>query len=103
MATHLVKQNIILYLYNYTTSVNKYAIPRLIMEIYITILDTCNFKIGANCMLVVQNQFIVTKDFNERSQIIALIDFQSVPDEKFKLILNYQDHNTKFVCLRQYI
>jgi len=55
------------------------------------------------CKLVVQNQLIVKKDFNERSLQIDFIDFQSVPDEKFKLILNVQDLNTKFVCLRQYI
>jgi len=49
---------------------------------------------------VVQHQPIVTKDINERGQV-DLIDFQSVPDGEFKLILNYQDYNSKFVCLRQ--
>ncbi|KAL4113234.1 hypothetical protein QTP88_016893 [Uroleucon formosanum] len=42
---------------------------------------------------------ITTADFNERAQI-DLVNFQSVPDGKFKWILNYQDHATKFVILR---
>jgi hypothetical protein len=42
---------------------------------------------------------ITTTDFNERAQI-DMVDFQSVPDGKFKYILNYQDHATKFVILR---
>ncbi|KAF0707049.1 KRAB-A domain-containing protein 2-like, partial [Aphis craccivora] len=33
---------------------------------------------------------ITTADFNKRAQI-DLVDFQSVPDGKFKWILNYQD------------
>ncbi|XP_025192476.1 KRAB-A domain-containing protein 2-like [Melanaphis sacchari] len=37
--------------------------------------------------------------FNERGQV-DLVDFQSVPDGKFKWILNYQDHSTKFLSLR---
>eukprot|EP00102_Acyrthosiphon_pisum_P007693 XP_003243096.1 PREDICTED: KRAB-A domain-containing protein 2-like [Acyrthosiphon pisum] len=31
---------------------------------------------------------------------VDVIDFQSVPDGKYKWILNYQDHNTKFIFLR---
>jgi hypothetical protein len=27
------------------------------------------------------------------------VDFQSLPDEKYKWILNYQDHHTKFISL----
>lgn len=42
---------------------------------------------------------IISKDFNERGQV-DLVDFQSVPDGKFKWILNYQDHSTKFLSLR---
>lgn len=32
---------------------------------------------------------IIPNDFNERGQV-DLIDFQSIPDEKYKWILNYQ-------------
>lgn len=42
---------------------------------------------------------ITSNDFNERGQV-DLIDFQSVPDGNYKWILNYQDHNTKFISLR---
>ncbi|XP_008188371.2 uncharacterized protein LOC103310808 [Acyrthosiphon pisum] len=42
---------------------------------------------------------ITSNDFNERGQV-DLIDFQSVLDGKYKWILNYQDHNTKFISLR---
>jgi len=38
------------------------------------------------------------RDFNERGQI-DLVDLQSIPDGKCKRIMNYQDHNTKFLLL----
>jgi hypothetical protein len=67
---------------------NKYTIPRPAI---------CNFKKNANRKLV--NKPIISKDFNKRGQV-DLVDFQSVPDGKFKWILNYQDHSTKFLSLR---
>ncbi|XP_008187612.1 KRAB-A domain-containing protein 2-like [Acyrthosiphon pisum] len=42
---------------------------------------------------------IISKNFNERGQV-DLVDFQSLPDGKFKWILNYQDHRTKVLSLR---
>ncbi|CAF3998763.1 unnamed protein product, partial [Rotaria sp. Silwood1] len=42
---------------------------------------------------------IISNDFNSRGQV-DLIDMQSSPDGKFKFILNYQDHFTKFCILR---
>ena len=42
---------------------------------------------------------IVSRHFNHRCQC-DLIDMQSEPDGEFKFILNYQDHLTKFLCLR---
>lgn len=37
--------------------------------------------------------------FNTHAQV-DLLDFQSFPDGEYKLLLNYQDHSTKFVHLR---
>ncbi|CAM4741905.1 unnamed protein product [Rotaria magnacalcarata] len=42
---------------------------------------------------------IISNDFHSRGQV-DLIDMQSSPDGKFKFILNYQDHFTKFCILR---
>ena len=42
---------------------------------------------------------IVSRHFNHRCQC-DLIDMQSEPDGDYRFILNYQDHLTKFVCLR---
>ena len=44
-------------------------------------------------------QPILSKPFNDRAQI-DLIDMQSSPDGTFNWILHYQDHLTKFSCLR---
>lgn len=44
---------------------------------------------------------IKSKDFNVREQM-DLTDFQSCPDGEFKWLLNYQDHSTKFLYLRQF-
>jgi len=44
---------------------------------------------------------ITSNDFNERGQVDLInFNFQSVPDGKYKWILNNQDHNTKFISLR---
>lgn len=42
---------------------------------------------------------IISPNFNSRCQV-DLIDFQSHPDGKFKFIMVYQDHLTKFVVLK---
>ena len=42
---------------------------------------------------------MVFSAFNSRGQV-DLIDMQTQPDGKFKFILNYQDHLTKYVTLR---
>ncbi|CAF1500165.1 unnamed protein product, partial [Rotaria sordida] len=47
--------------------------------------------------LVVQP--VISNDFNEHGQV-DLIDMQSCPDATFKVILNYQDHFTKFCILK---
>ncbi|XP_029348381.1 KRAB-A domain-containing protein 2-like, partial [Acyrthosiphon pisum] len=74
-----------------------YYVPRPPIDIFLTVCETCNCKKPMNRKLVIKP--ITTADFNERAQI-DLVDFQSVPDGKFKWILNYQDHATKFVILR---
>jgi len=42
---------------------------------------------------------IISSHFNSRCQV-DLIDYQSQPDRKFKFLLVYQDHLTKFVVLK---
>lgn len=75
----------------------KYSIPRPCIEAYLGVCKSCNEKKSISRKLVVKP--ITSKDFNERGQV-DLIDFQSLPDGKYKWILNYQDHSTKFVSLR---
>jgi len=75
---------------------NKFSIPRPAIETFLSICATCNSKKGVNRKLVIKP--ILSKDFNERGQV-DLIDFQSLPDGKYKWILNYQDHHTKFISL----
>ncbi|XP_025407815.1 KRAB-A domain-containing protein 2-like [Sipha flava] len=75
---------------------NKYSIPRPAIETFLSICAICNSKKGSNRKLVIKP--IVSKDFNERGQV-DLVDFQSLPDGKYKWILNYQDHHTKFISL----
>jgi hypothetical protein len=76
---------------------NKYKIPRPAIEKFLSVFFMCNSKQGANRRLVIKP--IITKDFNERAQV-DLVDFQSTPDGKYKWIMNYQDHSTKFLLLR---
>lgn len=42
---------------------------------------------------------LLFSEFNSRRQV-DLIDFQSQPDNRFRFILVYQDHLTKFVNLK---
>uniref|UniRef100_A0A8C4RCU6 Integrase catalytic domain-containing protein n=1 Tax=Erpetoichthys calabaricus TaxID=27687 RepID=A0A8C4RCU6_ERPCA len=42
---------------------------------------------------------IISSHFNSRCQV-DLIDYQSQPDGKFKFLLVYQDHLTKFIVLK---
>lgn len=56
---------------------------------------SCNNKKTVNRKLVIIP--IISEDFYERGHFV---DFQSNPDGKFRWILNYQDHSTKFLSLR---
>jgi hypothetical protein len=75
---------------------NKYTIRRSAIETFLSICAICNSKKESNRKLVIKP--IVSKDFNERGRV-DLVDFQSLPDGKYKWILNYQNHHTKFVFL----
>lgn len=77
--------------------INKYAIPRPAIEAFLSTCLSCNSKKPVNRKLVIKP--ILSEDFNERGQV-DLVDFQSNPDGKFRWILNYQDHSTKFLSLR---
>lgn len=43
---------------------------------------------------------LVFKEINQRDFQVDLIDMQTSQDGEYKFILNYQEHLTKFVCLR---
>lgn len=76
----------------------KCNIPKLAVEIYGELCSTCNLKkTQRHANLVVKP--IKSKDFNVSGQV-DLIDFQSCADGKYKWLLNYQDHSTKFLYLR---
>lgn len=76
---------------------NKYAVPRPAIEAFLSTCLLCNCKKGTKRKLVTES--VISKSFNERGQI-DFIDFESMPDGKFKWILIYQDHHTKFLSLR---
>jgi hypothetical protein len=77
--------------------INKYAIPRPEIEAFLSTCLSCNSEKPVNRKLVIKP--IISEDFNEKGQV-DLVDFQSNPDGKFRWILNYQDHSTKFLSLR---
>lgn len=76
----------------------KCNIPKLAVEIYGELCTICNLKKSQKYAGLVVTP-ITSKDFNVRGQV-NLIDFQSCADGKYKWLLNYQDHSTKFLYLR---
>lgn len=77
---------------------NKYKnIARSIIELFLSLCEPCqkNQK-GIKKGVVVEP--MVFNEFNSRCQV-DLIDFQSHPDGKYRFIMVYQDHLTKFVIL----
>lgn len=78
-------------------AITKYSIPRPAIEAFLSTCVVCNYKKGAKRKVVVKP--IISEDFNEKG-LIDLVDFRSTPDGKFKWILIYQDHSTKFLSLR---
>lgn len=78
-------------------AITKYAVPRPAIEAFLSTCVTCNDRKGPKRKSPIKP--IISEDFNEKGQI-NLIDFQSIPDGKFKWILIYQDCCTKFLSLR---
>jgi hypothetical protein len=60
--------------------------------------ENCNMKKKHISKGVVVNP-ILSKEFNSRGQV-DLIDFQSNPDGKYKCVMVYQDHLTKFCNIK---
>ncbi|XP_050058504.1 SCAN domain-containing protein 3-like [Aphis gossypii] len=78
---------------------NKYKnITRNDIETFLHFCEPCQQKQKGSKKGVVVKP-IISSDFNSRCQV-DLIDFQSHPDGKFKFIMVYQDHLTKFVVLK---
>lgn len=78
---------------------NKYKnITRNDIETFLHFCEPCQQKQKGSKKGVVVKP-IISPDFNSRCQV-DLIDFQSHPDGKFKFIMVYQDHLTKFVVLK---
>lgn len=76
----------------------KYFIPRPCVEMFLKACKYCQTKKNKIVSKIVVKP-ITSKDFMTRGQV-DLIDFQSIPDGEYKWLLNYQDHSTKYVCLR---
>ncbi|XP_044269708.1 KRAB-A domain-containing protein 2-like [Tribolium madens] len=75
-----------------------YQISRPVVEIFLQCCEVCHKKkVNKHANLVTKP--IVSKEFCSRGQI-DLIDYQSCQDNDYKWLLNYQDHLTKFICLR---
>ncbi|KAL4152711.1 hypothetical protein QTP88_000544 [Uroleucon formosanum] len=78
---------------------NKYKnITRNDIETFLHFCEPCQQKQKGSKKRVVVTP-IISSDFKSRCQV-DLIDFQSHPDGKFKFIMVYQDHLTKFVVLK---
>lgn len=76
----------------------KYSIPKPIAMIFVSLCIECQKnKPQQKKGLVVKP--IIPKDFNSRGQV-DLVDLQSIPDGEFKWLMDYQDHATKFTCIR---
>ncbi|XP_060854887.1 KRAB-A domain-containing protein 2-like [Metopolophium dirhodum] len=72
-------------------------ITRCDVEVFLQLCEPCQQKQkGVKKGVVVKP--IISPEFNSRC--VDLIDFQSHPDGKYKFILVYQDHLTKFIILK---
>ncbi|XP_073966897.1 SCAN domain-containing protein 3-like [Choristoneura fumiferana] len=77
---------------------DKLYIPKKAIEMFIKFCAVCEMKRSLPRKGIVTKP-IISKDFNSRGQV-DLIDFQSAADGKYKWLMNYQDHATKFLHLR---
>lgn len=76
----------------------KCQIPRPVIQIFLECCQVCQKKkANRHANLVIKP--IISKEFCSRAQV-DLIDYQSCQDGQYKWLLNYQDHLTKFICLR---
>lgn len=73
-------------------------ITKQMIILYLSMCETCQQKKTKKKRGLVSKP-ILHSEMNSRCQV-DLIDFQSQPDEKFKFIMVYQDHLTKFLLLR---
>jgi len=73
-------------------------ITRCDIEVFLQLCEPCQQKQKGVKKGVVFKP-IISPEFNSRCQV-DLIDFQSHPDGKYKFILVYQDHLTKFIILK---
>ena len=76
---------------------NRLYIPNKPIELFVDLCSVCEKRAVPKQGIVTQP--IISKDFNTRGQV-GLIDLLSAPDREFKLLMNYQDHATKFLHLR---
>ncbi len=78
---------------------DKYAnITTEMIMLFLNLCESCQLKKSKVRKGIVVKP-IISDDWNTRCQA-DLIDMQSRPDGNFKFILVYQDHQTKFCCLR---
>ncbi|XP_059152523.1 KRAB-A domain-containing protein 2-like [Physella acuta] len=73
-------------------------ITKEIITMYLRLCKPCQTKLS-NPKKGLVSKPLIFKEFNSRCQV-DLIDMQSNPDGKYKFILSYQDHLTKFILLR---
>ncbi|XP_059169860.1 KRAB-A domain-containing protein 2-like [Physella acuta] len=73
-------------------------ITKEIITMYIRLCKPCQTKLS-NPKKGFVSKPLILKEFNSRCQV-DLIDMQSNPDGKYRFILSYQDHLTKFILLR---
>jgi len=77
-------------------------IPISFVKMFIEQCERCiekSIKTSQACIVV---RPIIVSDLNQRGQV-DLVDFQSLPDGKYKFIRHYQVHLTKFSFLRPFI
>jgi hypothetical protein len=77
---------------------SKYFIPTQAVITFIKLCRVCSSKKTFPKKGIVVRP-ITSTEFNSRGQV-DLIDLQSTPDERYKWLLHYQDHLTKFTFLR---
>ena len=69
-----------------------------VIQLYVNLRVPCNLKKSkVRKSLVVKP--IISNEMNSRCQV-DLIDMQSQPDDDYKFLMNYHDHQTEFVVLR---